>query len=77
MAVIIKNACDYRKIKIEEKYTKVFADEDEVSDYAKAAVRSLFFGGLINGTGDNKVSPKESATRAMSAQIVYNMMKEF
>lgn len=77
MAVIIKKACDYRKITITEKYQRVFEDEAEVSDYAKSAVRSLFFGGIVNGTGNNKFSPKEAATRAMSAKIVYSMLKDF
>lgn len=53
-----------------------FADENEISDYAKTAVVSLYQSGIINGVGDNRFDPKGSANRAASAVILYQTLKE-
>ena len=53
-----------------------FADQDQIDDYAKAPVASLQAAGIINGVGNNMYAPKENATRAQSAVIVYNYMNK-
>ncbi len=55
-------------------YTE-FADEIEISDYAKPSVVSLYQSGIINGVGDNRFDPKGSANRAASAVILYQTLK--
>ena len=55
-------------------YTE-FADENEISDYAKPSVVSLYQSGIINGVGDNRFDPKGSANRAASAVILYQTLK--
>lgn len=51
-----------------------FADYDEISDYAKAAVDSLSVEGIINGKDENRFSPADSATRAEAAVIIYRCL---
>ena len=53
-----------------------FADADQIDDYAKAPVASLQAAGIINGVGNNMYAPKDNATRAQSAVIVYNYMNK-
>lgn len=50
-----------------------FNDEDSISDYAKAAVKELYCAGVINGLGDNSFKPKNYATRAEGAMLIYNL----
>lgn len=50
-----------------------FADNDEISDYAKDSVSRLYMSGALNGMGDNKFVPLGNATRAECAQIIYNL----
>lgn len=48
-----------------------FADKDDISDYAKNAVASLLEKGILNGKENNMFAPKDNATRAETAKIVY------
>lgn len=50
-----------------------FADEQNISDYAKEAVNALYEAGGINGVGDNVFEPKGTATRAQAAVMIYNL----
>ena len=49
-----------------------FADEDDISDYAKSAVNTLRALGIVNGTPENYFNPTKSASRAEAAQMLYN-----
>ena len=46
-----------------------FADENEISDYAKDAVSVLNKMGMIQGVGDGKFDPKGITTRAQAAVV--------
>ena len=46
-----------------------------ISDYAYAAVSALAGEGIINGTGENKFSPKNNTTRAEAAVLINAFMK--
>lgn len=48
-----------------------FTDFENVSDYAKEAVSMLAGEGIINGMGDGNFAPKQKATRAQAAKLVY------
>ncbi len=52
--------------------TMSFADAGEVSDYAATAVQTLADAGIINGVSDTEFAPKDHATRAQSAKILYD-----
>lgn len=50
-----------------------FTDSDEISDYAKIPVTKLSQSGIINGMGDGRFAPKETANRAMAAKVMHGM----
>ncbi len=52
----------------------VFADSDFMSDFATRAVATLSELGVINGRGDGTFCPKDYATRAECAKIIYNIL---
>ena len=52
-----------------------FADKDAVSEYAVSAVAYFYENGIIMGIGQNLFGPKDSATRAQAAQMIYNIIK--
>ena len=69
MAVIINNT-----IKKKGAGEIGFSDAAEISDYAKEAVLVLSKLGIINGMGDGTFAPKQNATRAQAAMMIYNAM---
>ncbi len=52
-----------------------FADDNAVSDWAKAAVRFAVDRGYVNGKGNNMFDPDGKATRAELANIFFNILK--
>lgn len=71
MAVMIARA----KNLISENTTERFADDAEISDYAKMSVYAAKNAGIISGVGDNTFNPQGFATRAEAAMVVYNAIK--
>lgn len=67
MAVIVARAM---KLDISAESEK-FADDDEISGYAKDAVYAVKEKGVISGLGDGRFAPKMFATRAQAAKIIY------
>ena len=51
-----------------------FADADLVSAYAKDAVIWAVETGLLQGMGNDTISPKGTATRAQAAQILMRFL---
>lgn len=74
MAVMVHNLLKSANEAINPLYTE-FADDEDISDYAKPAVSSLSAMGIINGVGDNMFAPKDNATRAQAAVIIYAAYK--
>lgn len=54
---------------------RIFADEDEISNYAKNAVQILNKLGIINGKSGNAIDPKGSATRAEVAAMLHRLLE--
>lgn len=71
MAVMIARA----KNLTNENTTERFADDAEISDYAKTSVYAAKNAGIISGVGDNTFNPQGFATRAEAAVIVYNAIE--
>lgn len=70
VAVIIENC-----LKITHETAEfTFADDSEISGYAKAAVYKLYAAKIISGMGNNQFVPKGNCTRAQAAVLIYNMM---
>jgi hypothetical protein len=51
-----------------------FSDSGDISGYAKEAASVLQTAEIISGTGNGYFNPKGYATRAQSAQILYNLL---
>jgi len=50
-----------------------FADDVEISDWAKKEICAMWKAGYINGS-NNKINPQYQLTRAEAAQVIYNAM---
>ena len=51
-----------------------FNDTYKMSEYSPTAIATLAFLGVINGRNDGSFGPKDFATRAEGAKIVYNVL---
>lgn len=74
VATIIYRALD-GKIAKNEKEAVSYIDKAEISEYALDAVMSLTSAGMISGVSESKFAPKECATRAQVAEIIYCLIK--
>lgn len=73
--VIITNALDFLGLRLEESLDLNLVDYDDyetISDYAKNAVNILTRAGVVRGY-DGKISPKDYATRAQCAVMLYGV----
>ena len=52
----------------------IFADSENISDYASDAVTALYRSGIISGMGNNRFEPKADANRAMAAKMIYELI---
>ncbi len=53
---------------------ELFADDDDIAAYAKAAVYSMKATEIIKGVGNNKFAPDEASERAEAAAIIHRLM---
>ena len=74
LAVVVYNAMKKTDYVFADSTKKTFADENEISDYAKEAVNALYNNGLINGIDGSRFAPANHATRAEAAKIIYNVL---
>ena len=51
-----------------------FADREDISSWALDAVASMVWSGVMNGTGDNRFSPKGAYTREQSIVTIRRLM---
>ena len=73
LAVMIARAieiCDY-KLAGDNKTASEFADRDDISEYAQDAVNKLASAGIISGDENLRFNPKQSATRAETAKMLW------
>lgn len=52
-----------------------FLDQADISGWAMSYVQRAFDAGFLTGRNNQMFAPKELATRAESAQVVYQLMK--
>lgn len=74
MAVMVYRAMKAANVLMPEQILE-FIDNSDISDYAKEAVGVLGKMGVINGVGNGNFAPKNKATRAESAVIIYRCME--
>lgn len=58
-----------------QKKFEEFSDIDEIDAYAIEALKSFVNAGIVRGN-NNKLKPKAMATRAESAQVLYNIISK-
>ncbi len=75
IATIAGRILEKYNMKADFSMTEDFADETEISSYAKDSVKKMKFYGIINGVGENMFAPKANATRAETAKIIYGLAK--
>lgn len=78
MAVMIARTLRYingYEISVQDAAELKFADKDEISDYAKNAIGACVKFGILNGTDTNCFVPKNNATRAEVAKVIYSLFK--
>ena len=51
-----------------------FKDADMVAGWSKEEIEALLQAGMIDGTGNNQLSPKRLTDRATMAQMIYNLL---
>lgn len=73
MCVMINRACLAAGISLQNGASVIFNDENNISDYALNAVRSMSKAGIVSGFKDGNFKPLENATRAQAAVIIYRM----
>ena len=71
MSVLVMRAAEIAGIPIKNSSNAAFIDESSISEYAKSSVSALYGAGIISGMGNNCFAPKESATRAQAAKMIY------
>ena len=76
LAVVLKRFLDKNEVPLKSDNVIIYADNNEISDYAKEAVSVLSSSGIIKGKENNMWHPKENITRADAAVAVYNALKE-
>ncbi len=75
LCVMISRLIEKKGIEIGNKVgSKSFSDSDSISDYARNAVDLLTGAGVVNGVTDSEFCPKDSATRAQCAVIIYRVL---
>ena len=76
MAVIIYRYALYKGYDVKQGNAPLsYEDKDSISTWASDAVIWANNAGIINGTGDGKISPKDSATRSQVAAILMRFCK--
>lgn len=53
--------------------TGLFDDDSSISSYANQSVYRLVKAGVIKGMGHNQFAPKQTATRAQAAEMIYQL----
>ncbi len=70
MAVIIARLVDSEVAET----TTDFADDADISEYARESIYKLYAAGKIAGVGNGRFAPKEIVTRAQAAKIIYDTL---
>jgi hypothetical protein len=76
MATMLFRYANHKKYNIPGNRNIVnFDDSKSIADWAEEAVRELSKAGVLNGIGENKFAPVQTANRAQAAQMFMNFMR--
>ena len=73
LAVILMRYLKQQGVQSNQNLTAVYADDEDISDYAKDAVAFVSSLNIIDARENNMWYPKSPATRAETAMAVYNL----
>lgn len=76
MAAMTYRAIQTAGLTLNEQALTAFSDEQDIANYAKEAVSAMQKAGIINGVGNGKFAPQDTATRAQAAVILYQLLME-
>ena len=75
-AIILRAAKMLGKNLPDQGITEYFSDDADIADYAEEAVYTLRNAGIISGLGENRFGPKNNATRAQAAVMIYALYQK-
>ncbi|SHH39170.1 MG2 domain-containing protein [Caloranaerobacter azorensis DSM 13643] len=75
MATMIVRAMKYLNPDADYSSQLSFMDKEEISNWAKEAVGIAYNKGIVNGVGENKFAPKDTANRAQAAVMIYRLLE--
>jgi len=75
MAVLMFRYAEVMNLELPQLRTGVFADDAQISGWARAAVNAIFEAGIANGVGNNNFNPQGQGTRAQVATMLRNFME--
>ena len=74
MAVMVYKVSELLKVEMKETNSQTqFKDSAKISAYAVNAISAMQKSGIINGVGNDNFAPKNNATRAQAAVIIYQV----
>ena len=56
-------------------YDITFDDMNEAGDWSRIYIQAACSLKIVSGVGDNKFAPKNNATRAQAAQMIYGLLE--
>ena len=75
MAVMVYKAMMVKQLELATgEGAAAFDDQASIAAYAQQAVSAMQAEGIIKGMGNGKFAPKQHATRAQAAMIIYNLL---
>lgn len=74
LAVMAYNAALKNGVEFNTEDVQKFSDDDKISDYAKTAVYALKSQDIVNGIDGKNFAPRDTATRAEAAKILYALI---
>lgn len=75
LCTLIFRYLSFKGIELNAEDGEIFADDSDISSWAKNAVYNIRSIGVVKGVGDNRFNPKGTATRAEAAQLMMNFDK--
>lgn len=75
MAVMISRALRIYKEMPDMREKTEFTDKNEIADWAKDDVDTLYCKGIMSGLEEGMFEPRSGATRAQAAVVIYNLIK--
>jgi hypothetical protein len=77
MAVMLHRYAQFASVTLKSDTVSPFADAGEISSWATDAVNAMARAGIINGVGEGRFAPKNTATRAEVATLLSRFVQEY